>query len=105
MNGKTTSYYKILEKLRECGMGMVYKAEDTKLKRTVGLKYLSATTIGCGEEKSRFLREAQAAPALNHPNIATIYEIDEIDGQTFIVMEYIEGQSLYELVGATKAIR
>jgi serine/threonine protein kinase len=98
MVGKTNSHYKILEKLGESGMGVVYKAEDLKLKRIVALKFLSANTLGSAEEKRRFLREAQAAAALNHPNICTIYEIDEVDGQVFIAMEYIKGQSLQEKI-------
>ncbi len=99
MIGKTISHYKILEKLGEGGMGVVYKAEDTKLERTVALKFLSLASIG-DEEKKRFKREAKAAASLNHPNIATIFAIDEADNQTFIAMEYIEGQSLQEIVGA-----
>ncbi|GMQ83040.1 MAG: hypothetical protein BMS9Abin05_2513 [Rhodothermia bacterium] len=98
MLGKTISHYKILEKLGEGGMGVVYKAEDTKLKRTVALKFLPLNTLGSDEEKSRFNREAQAAAALNHPHIATVHEIDEGDGQLFIAMEYIDGQSLEEKI-------
>ncbi|MCK4775232.1 MAG: serine/threonine protein kinase, partial [Candidatus Krumholzibacteria bacterium] len=96
MIGKTISHYKILEKLGEGGMGVVYKAEDTKLKRTVALKFLSSQSIGTPDEKTRFVHEAQAAAALEHPNICTVYEIDEVEGQTFIAMAYVDGQSLRE---------
>jgi len=82
MIGKTISHYKILEKIGEGGMGIVYKAEDTKLKRSVALKFLSLTSIG-DEEKKRFKREAKAAAALNHPNIATVFAIDEAEDQMF----------------------
>jgi non-specific serine/threonine protein kinase len=92
--GKTISHYKILEKLGEGGMGVVYKAEDAKLKRIVALKLLSSHSLGTQVEKTRFVHEAQAAAALDHPNICTVYEIDEVGAQTFITMAYVEGQSL-----------
>jgi len=94
--GKTISHYRILEKLGEGGMGVVYKAEDTKLKRIVALKFLSPQSLGTPEEKTRFVHEAQAAAALDHPNICTVHEIDEANGHTFIAMAYVEGQSLRE---------
>jgi len=94
MIGKTISHYKIIEKLGEGGMGVVYKAEDTKLKRSIALKFLSPQAIGTEEDKTRFIHEARAAAALNHPNICTVYEIDEFENQSFIAMECIEGESL-----------
>jgi TolB-like protein/tRNA A-37 threonylcarbamoyl transferase component Bud32/Flp pilus assembly protein TadD len=94
MIGKTVSHYKILEELGRGGMGVVYKAEDIRLKRTVALKFLSPQALGTEEEKARFIHEAQAAAALSHANICTIHEIEEYEGQSFIVMECVEGQSL-----------
>lgn len=94
MIGKTISHYKILEKLGEGGMGVVYKAQDTKLKRTVALKFLAQRVLGGEEEKTRFVNEAQATAALDHPNICTIHEIDQADEQIFIVMGFVEGRSV-----------
>jgi len=90
----TISHYRILEKLGDGGMGVVFKAEDMKLKRTVALKFLKPGILGTEEQKVRFLKEARAAAAFNHPNICTIYQIDEVEGHTFIAMEYVAGQSL-----------
>ena len=86
--------YQILEELGRGGMGVVYKAEDTKLKRTVALKFLPPELTHIPDVKERFMREAQAAAALDHPNICTVYEFDEAEEKTFISMAYIEGQSL-----------
>jgi serine/threonine protein kinase len=95
MIGQTISHYTILSKLGEGGMGVVYKAEDLKLKRTVALKFLHPDLTRDDDAKARFIHEAQAAAALNHPHICTIYEIDETpDGQSFIAMEFIEGEGL-----------
>jgi serine/threonine protein kinase/Tfp pilus assembly protein PilF len=100
MIGKTISHYKIIEKLGEGGMGVVYKAEDRKLDRIVALKFLAPHAVGCDEEQSRLIREAKSAAALNHPNICTIHEIDKAEGRTFIAMECIEGQSLKGKIAA-----
>ena len=99
MIGKTISHYKILEKLGEGGMGVIYKAEDTQLKRPVVLKFLSPELTRDPEAKKRFVHEAQAASALDHPNICTIHEIDETeDGQLFMVMAYYEGETLKQKI-------
>ncbi len=102
MIGKIISHYKILEKLGEGGMGVVYKAEDTKLKRTVALKFLPPGLETHKPERDRFLHEAQAASALNHANVCTIYDIKEEGDQNFIVMEYVEGKTLRQLVPIQK---
>ena len=94
MIGKTISHYKILSELGKGAMGVVYKAQDLKLQRPVALKFLPSNSLGNEEAKARFLREARAAAALQHPNICTVYEIDEVDGRTFIAMAYLEGDEL-----------
>jgi len=98
MIGQIISHYRILEKLGEGGMGVVYKAQDTKLDRIVALKFLPKHLLCEKEAKTRFAHEAKAASALNHTNITTIYEIDEVEGECFICMEYVEGKSIKELI-------
>ncbi len=103
MIGETISHFQILERLAKGGMGEVYKAEDVRLRRLVALKMLLEEELDNEEARARFVREAQAASALNHPNIATIYEVDEVerDGKrySFIAMEYVQGKTLKDLVG------
>jgi len=98
MIGKTVLHYKILAKLGEGGMGVVYKAEDTKLDRTVALKFLPVRLMENETEKARFLQEAKAASAINHPNVCVIHDIKEHEDQQFIVMEYIEGVTLRQKI-------
>ncbi len=98
MIGQTISHYKITEKLGEGGMGVVYKAEDTRLRRAVALKFLSLQELGNEEEKQRFLREAQAAALLDHPKIAAVYDIGDSDGRAFIAMAFVDGPTLSERI-------
>ncbi len=101
MIGKTILHYKVLEKLGEGGMGIVYLAEDSKLKRKVAIKFLPRQFARSESEKQRFEIEAQAAASLNHPNITTIYSIDKFDDELFFAMEFVEGKELKSLIETT----
>src|SRR5262247_2962041 len=103
MIGETISHYRIIKRLGSGGMGEVYQAEDTRLRRPVALKMMLDNGDQNAQARMRFLREAQASSALNHPNIVTIYEIDEVERNgeryCFIAMEYVEGRTLKEIAG------
>ena len=98
MIGQTIAHYRVVGKLGEGGMGVVYRAEDTRLERTVALKFLSAHLLQSSEARERFVHEAKAAAALDHPNICTVYEIDEAEGQTYLSMAFLEGQTLQQKI-------
>ena len=94
----STSHYRIIEKIGAGGMGEVYLAEDTKLGRQVAIKFLPPTSTADEQAKKRLVREARAAAKLDHPNICTVYEVSEADGQSFIVMQHVDGETLAQRI-------
>ena len=102
---RTIRHYRLDAKIGEGGMGVVYKAWDTHLDRPVAIKLLAAQSIADPERKRRFIQEAKAASALNHPHIVTIYDVDCADGTDFIAMEYVEGETLDRQVGIARDAR
>src|SRR5687768_18301578 len=98
MIGETISHYRVLEQLGAGGMGVVYRARDEQLNRDVAVKVLPADVLADETARSRFRREAQSLSQVNHPNICTIYEIGEANAQTYIVMEYVDGRPLSDLI-------
>jgi eukaryotic-like serine/threonine-protein kinase len=100
--GRTVGHYQVVSELGQGGMGKVYQAQDRLLGRTIALKVLPPELVNDPERKRRLLREAKAASALNHPNIVMVYDILNEDGVDFVVMEYVEGQTLAELLSGRK---
>src|SRR5688572_8188772 len=105
MVSKSIGHFAVLEKIGQGGMGEVYRARDTKLDRTVAIKVLPALKVSDAERQRRFIQEAKAASALNHPNIITVHEIVEDGGANCIVMEYVDGKSLDQLIPRKKGMR
>jgi serine/threonine-protein kinase len=99
MVGRTILHYRILKEIGKGGMGVVYKAEDTKLNRVVAIRALSADLVGDQKARIRFLREARAASAIDHPNICTVYEVNEVEDTLFFVMQYVDGKTLKRFIG------